>query len=107
MRVTRPCRIEGCPRTALTGRRLCGLHKRRIALYGNPDFTQWTTADEADVEAIIREARPAPGLTRLERVMVARGLTARGTSAAEVARIVGVEPRTVYRWRAEGFRQAA
>jgi len=39
--------------------------------------------------------------------MVARGLTAREVPAEEIARIVGVQPRTVYRWRSEGFRQAA
>jgi hypothetical protein len=105
--MTRRCRITDCTRQARPGRRICSMHKQRIALHGNPHFTQWTTADDHDVEAIIRDARPAEGLTRLERLLVARGLTHRGTPAHEIARIVGVEPRTVYRWRAEGFRQAA
>ncbi|MGW2223863.1 helix-turn-helix domain-containing protein [Streptomyces formicae] len=67
----------------------------------------WTEADELDVEIIVREARPVEGLTRLERVLVARGLTERRVPGAEIARIVGVAPRTVWRWRSEGFRQAA
>ncbi|HEY9370409.1 helix-turn-helix domain-containing protein [Streptomyces sp.] len=67
----------------------------------------WQTADEYDVELIVREARPVEGLTRLERVLVARGLTERAVPGEEIARIVGVTPRTVWRWRSEGFRQAA
>lgn len=105
--MTRHCRITDCTTHAIPGRRLCSKHKQRIALHGDPHFTQWTVADDQDVAAIIREARPAPGLTRLERVKVAQGLTDHGLPAHEIARILGVTPRTVYRWRAEGFRQAA
>jgi hypothetical protein len=105
--MTRPCRIDDCTKTARPGRRLCQMHRQRIARHGDPDFTQWTVADEFDVELIVEEARSVEGLTRLERVMVARGLTERGTPAEEIARIVGVTPRCVYRWRSEGFRQAA
>jgi hypothetical protein len=105
--MTRPCRIDDCTKHARPGRRLCFMHRMRIARHGDPNFTEWTTADEHDVETIVRHARPAPGLTRLERVLVAQGLTERHVTAEEIARIVGVEPRTVYRWRAEGFRQAA
>lgn len=95
----RRCRINNCTHTALTGRHLCGMHKQRIARHHDPDFTQWTVADDHDVAAIIRDARPAPGLTRLERVKVARGLTGLGLPATEIARILGVTERTVYRWR--------
>lgn len=105
--MTRLCTLDNCTRQARTGRRICGMHRQRIWRHGNPDHTEWTVADEQDVATIIREARPAPGLTRLERIQVARGLTEHGLPAAEIARIVGVEPRTVYRWRSEGFRQAA
>jgi len=96
----RHCRIDQCTNRPITGRRLCSGHKKRIALYGDPDFTQWTVADDQDVAAIIRAQRPAPGLTRLERVLVAQGLTAHGLPAEEIARILAVTPRTVYRWRA-------
>jgi hypothetical protein len=67
----------------------------------------WTDADEYDVDLIVRDPRPVDGLTRLECLLVARGLTQRAVPAEEIARIVGVTPRSVYRWRSEGFRQAA
>jgi transcriptional regulator with PAS, ATPase and Fis domain len=97
--MSRRCRIDNCTHTALTGRHLCGMHKQRIARHQNPDFTQWTVADDHDVQALIREQRPADGLTRLERVKVAQGLTDHGLPATEIARILGVHQRTVYRWR--------
>lgn len=105
--MTRHCHIDGCTNEARPGRRICGLHRQRIWRHGNPDFTEWTTADDTDVQALIREQRPAEGLTRLERVLVAQGLTAHGLPADEIARILGVHPRSVYRWRAERFRQTA
>jgi hypothetical protein len=105
--VNRRCNIDDCTNDARTGRRICSMHRARIARHGNPDHTHWTTADEFDVDLIVREARPAEGLTGRERVMVARGLTERAVPAEDIARIVGVTPRSVYRWRSEGFRQAA
>lgn len=98
--MSRHCRITRCVRTPIAGRRLCSAHKKRIALYGDPDFTQWTVADDTDIATIIREQRPAAGLTRLERVKVGQGLSSLGLPATEVARILGVTERTVYRWRA-------
>lgn len=103
----RPCRITNCPRNAIHGRTLCHTHKRRIALYNNPHHTTWTVADDHDVAAIIREQRPTQGLTRLERILVAQGLTQHGLPAHEIARILGVHPRTIYRWRTRNLRQAA
>ncbi|MPY47088.1 helix-turn-helix domain-containing protein [Streptomyces acidicola] len=101
------CRIDGCTAAPRPGRRICYKHRTRITRHGDPDFTEWTVADEFDVELIVAEQRAVEGLTRLERVMVARGLTERDVPAEEIARIVGVTPRCVYRWRSEGFRQAA
>lgn len=103
----RHCRITGCTAAPRPGRRICFKHRTRITRHGDPNHTEWTVADEQDVAAIIRDARPAPGLTRLERIKVARGLTDHGLPAAEIARILTVTPRTIYRWRSEGFRQAA
>jgi hypothetical protein len=103
----RHCRITGCTTPARSGRHICHKHRVRIARHGDPDFTTWSVADDHDVAALIREQRPTAGLTRLERVQVAQGLTDHGLPAAEIARILGVHPRSVYRWRAEGFRQAA
>jgi len=101
------CRIDECTTPPRPGRRLCNKHQVRVTRHGNPDFTEWTVADGFDVELLVADPRPAEGLTRLERVMVARGLTERDVPAEEIARIVGVHPRSVYRWRSEGFRQAA
>jgi len=105
--MSRRCNIDDCTNAARPGRRICNKHRFRIARHGDPDFTHWTAADEFDVELIVREARPVEGLTGLERVMVARGLTERDVPAEDIARIVGVTPRSVYRWRSEGFRRAA
>jgi hypothetical protein len=104
--MSRPCRNDDCTNEARPGRHVCdpcrGRQWRDWAR-----ASSWTDADEHDVESIVREARPVDGLSRLERVMVARGLTERRVPAPEIARIVGVTPRCVYRWRSEGFRRAA
>lgn len=94
------CRITGCTTPPRPGRRLCNKHKQRIAIHGDPHFTTWTVANDHDIQTVIQQQRPTPGLTRLERVLVAQGLTNHGLPAAEIARILGVTPRTVYRWRA-------
>lgn len=99
MTSTRRCRITGCTTNARPGRHLCSKHLQRITHYGDPNFTQWTTANQDEIDLAIREARPVEGLTCLERVLVAQGLTKRGTTAREIARILNVTPRTVYRWR--------
>ncbi len=103
----RQCRITDCTTPARPGRHLCTRHKYRLARYGDPHFHTWHVADEHNVAVIVHDRRPARGLTRLERVQVARGLTAHGLPAHEIARILAVTPRTVYRWRAQGFRPAA
>ena len=100
------CRITGCTAAPRPGRRICFKHRTRITRHGDPHHTEWTVADDHDVQTIIREARPAQGLTRLERIRVAQGLTQLGLPADEIARILNVTPRTVYRWRAR-TRQAA
>lgn len=105
--MSRPCCFDECATPARAGRRMCDKHRTRIRVHGNPDFTEWTVADDYDVELIVGDPRSAGGLTRLERIKVARGLTERDVPAEEIARIVGVTPRSVYRWRSEGFRQAA
>ncbi|WP_331728754.1 hypothetical protein OG693_39285 (plasmid) [Streptomyces sp. NBC_01259] len=98
---TSTCRIKDCGRPRAHHRTICQTHRQRIRKWGDPHFTQWGTADMQDVELIAKEQRPAEGLTRLERVLIARDLTARRVPAREVARIVGVEQRTVERWRAK------
>lgn len=98
--MTRPCRIDDCPRNAAPRKTLCHTHRHRIRRYGDPNFTTWTTADEDEVELIVRHPRPVQGLTRLEQRLIAQGLTQRGANADQIAYVVGVDPRTIYRWRA-------
>ncbi|MGW3298441.1 hypothetical protein [Streptomyces rubiginosohelvolus] len=105
--MNRQCSVDGCTRQARPQRRLCHGCRARVARYGDPHFTQWGTADPVDVQLIVTEQRPAEGLTRLERVLVARGLTERQVPAAEVARIVGVDKRTVERWRSRDRQKQA
>ncbi|MDX3329735.1 helix-turn-helix domain-containing protein [Streptomyces sp. ME02-6979-3A] len=104
--MNRLCQIDGCDKPARAQRTLCQTHRARIRRYGDPHFTQWGTADVMDVELIVQERRPASSLTRLERVLVAQGLTERGESASEIARIVGVSQRTVERWRSRSLEAA-
>ncbi|MBE4735746.1 helix-turn-helix domain-containing protein [Streptomyces caniscabiei] len=96
----RHCRIDQCPTPAAKGRRVCYRHQTRIRNHGDPHFHTWHVADDHDVQTVIQQQRPTGGLTRLERVLVAQGLTDLGLPAEEIARILAVTPRTVYRWRA-------
>ena len=97
----RHCRITDCPTPAAKRRHNCYRHYHRNRRHGDPHNTTRTVADDQDVATIIREQRPTQGLTRLERVLVAQGLTNLGLPAEEIARILAVTPRTVYRWRAQ------
>ncbi|CAM5391253.1 helix-turn-helix domain-containing protein [Streptomyces sp. NPDC059459] len=67
----------------------------------------WVTADEQDIEFVVRDRLPDWGLTRRSRRIAAQQLTERDVSVEEIAELIGVTPRTVYRWRAEGFQEAA
>ncbi|AWT42599.1 MULTISPECIES: helix-turn-helix domain-containing protein [Streptomyces] len=66
----------------------------------------WSTADDYDIELVVHDRLPDWGLTRLGRRIAARQLTERNASVDEISALIGVDPRTVYRWRAED-RQAA
>ena len=103
--MNRPCRF-GCGRPARPSRHVCNPCRNRQWRERNPRESTWQDADETDVELIVSDPRPVEGLTRLERVMVARGLYGR-LPGDEIARVVGVTPRTVWRWAAEGWKQAA
>lgn len=98
--MTRPCRIGDCTNNAAPRKTLCHKHRHRIRHHGDPNFTTWAHADPDEVDLIVRHPRPVQGLTRLEQRLVAHGLTQRGTPAEEIARLLNVTPRTVYRWRA-------
>jgi hypothetical protein len=66
----------------------------------------WQTADDYDIELVVEDRLPDWGLTRLGRRIAARRLAEREAPVEEVAELIGVDPRTVYRWRREE-RQAA
>ncbi|WP_372344659.1 helix-turn-helix domain-containing protein [Streptomyces sp. KL116D] len=66
-----------------------------------------TTADDFEVELVVAERQPATGLTKLEQRMVTRQLRRQDVPGTEIARIVGVDPRTVWRWLAEDRKAAA
>lgn len=67
----------------------------------------WSTVDESDVAFVVEDRLPDWGLTKLGRRVAAQQLTERGVTPEEIADLVGVTPRTVWRWRSDGFRQAA
>ena len=87
--MSRQCR--DCTRPAAKGRRQCYSCAKRAP--------SWAVVDETDVQLIVEAPRPVEGLTRLERVLIARGLNGRDMTAEQIAVVVGVTPRTVYRWR--------
>ena len=61
----------------------------------------WSTADDDEIAFVVEERLPDHGLTRLGRRIAARRLAERDASVDEVAELIGVDARTVYRWRAE------
>lgn len=97
---SRPCRIRDCVKPAAPRRSVCHMHNNRIRRHGDPHHGD-QTADDHDIDTVVRERRAVGGLTRLEQRRIARRLTAVGLPAAEIARIVCVAPRTVHRWRSE------
>lgn len=66
----------------------------------------WSTTDDLDIDFVVHDRVPDHGLTRASRRIAARRLWERNVTVDEVAGLVGVDPRTVYRWRRED-RQAA
>lgn len=61
----------------------------------------WSTAHDDEIACVVEERLPDHGLTRLGRRIAARRLAERDAPAEEVAELIGVDTRTVYRWRAE------
>ncbi|MGV9756967.1 helix-turn-helix domain-containing protein [Streptomyces tricolor] len=68
-----------------------------------PPFTD----DPHDIAAVVHDRLPDWGLTRTGRRTVTQQLTAQGARAEEIAELIGVTPRTVYRWRAENATHTA
>ncbi|MFC9891512.1 helix-turn-helix domain-containing protein [Streptomyces pilosus] len=61
----------------------------------------WSTVEDLDIDFVVQERLPDHGLTRASRRIAARQLAERNASVEEVAGLIGVDPRTVWRWRRE------
>ena len=101
--VTRPCRITGCTRNAAPGRRICWTHKNRLYRYVDPHLQLRTITHPDTIPPVVEDRLPDHGLTRT----AAQLLATQGVHPSEIAHLLGVTERTVYRWQAERFRQAA
>lgn len=73
--------------------------RRRSVANGFPPFDWHAEPDEIAVERTLRGDRPAR-LAPAERLEVVRVATARGESAAQIARRLRMSERTVTRYRA-------
>lgn len=103
--MTRQCHITGCTRPAAPGRRICWTHKNRRHRNANPKLSTATHPDT--IPPVVEDRLPDHGLTRTDRRTAARLLAAQDVHPSEIAHLLGVTERTVYRWQAERFRQAA
>lgn len=99
--MNRLCRIDGCQQQARPQRTICEAHRTRLRRHGDPHFSRRHTLNEAEVDLIVSDPRPAAGLTLAERQEIAARLTERGWSAERIAQVVGSSPRTVERWRSK------
>lgn len=61
----------------------------------------WSTVDEQDIDFVVQDRLPDHGLTRASRRIAARKLAERNAPVDEVAQLIGVDLRTVWRWRRE------
>lgn len=59
-----------------------------------------TPSDADDIASVVHDRLPDSGLSRTARRTATQQLTAAGARAPEIARLLGVTERTVYRWRA-------
>lgn len=104
--MSRQCLTEGCGNPSRPQRRQCDPCRNRQWRERNR-VGSWQTKDDLDVAAVVAAPRPVDGLTKLERFVIARELTDRDIPAEEIARVVGVTPRTVVRWRTSPPKTAA
>ncbi|MFJ7999023.1 helix-turn-helix domain-containing protein [Streptomyces sp. NPDC096310] len=96
--MNRNCEVSDCPSLARPHRRTCATHRARIHRDSIP-VEPVPSADLEEVEFVVRERMSAAGLPRPEQRLVVLELAGCRVPAAEVARLVGVSERTVYRWR--------
>ena len=60
-----------------------------------------------DTPPVVDDRLPDHSLTHTDRRTAAQLLAAQGVHPSQIAHLIGVTERTVYRWQAKGFRQAA
>jgi len=74
--------------------------RRSRHVYVSTTATSEGGVDFMAVERVVNGELPLPELTEVEQEMAARLMTREGYSAQQIAERVGVETRTVTRWRA-------
>ena len=98
--MTRRCRIDGCTRNAAPRRRICWTHKNRLYRYRDPDSQLRHITHPDTIPPVVDHRLPDHGLTFPDRRTAAALLADRGVHPAEIAELIGVTERTVYRWKA-------
>ncbi|GAA2199852.1 MULTISPECIES: helix-turn-helix domain-containing protein [Streptomyces] len=105
--MSRRCRIPDCTRNAAPRRRICWAHKNRLYRYQDPHLKVRNITHPEDIRPVVEDRLPDHGLTFTDRRTAARELAARGVHPAEIAELIGVTERTVYRWQAQARQNAA
>lgn len=97
----RYCRIADCNRDAAPRRRVCWTHKNRLYRYQDPHLQLRNVTHPDTIPPVVEDRLPDHSLTRTDRRTAARLLGQRGVHPSQIAALIGVTERTVYRWQAE------
>ena len=103
---SRTCRIDNCTRTAAPRRLICFTHKNRLYRRQDPHLKLRTATHPDTIPPVVEDRLPDWGLTRTDRLTAARLLAAQNVHPSEIADLIGVTERTVYRWRAADAKAA-
>jgi hypothetical protein len=76
-------------------------------VYVSTTATGTAGVDFMAVERVVNGELPLPELNEAEQELAARIMTRAGQAAHEIAEHIGVEPRTVTRWRAAWRKEEA
>lgn len=98
--MSRPCRIPNCTRNAAPHRLICWTHKNRLHRHQNPELKLRNITDPDTIPPVVEDRLPDHGLTYRDRRTAARLLTEQGAPVEEIAALIGVTPRTIWRWKA-------
>ena len=105
--MTRRCRIPGCTRNAAPRRHLCHTHKNRLYRHQDPHLKLRNLTHPDDIPPVVENRLPDHGLTYTDRRTAAQQLATRGAHPSEIAALIGVTERTIYRWQAQARQNAA